>query len=267
MADWNPELYNRFRDYRAEPFNWILHRLPLSDKESIADLGCGTGENTVKLARRCPEGVVTGIDSSPAMLARAQELRRRLPPDLASRISFIQADFRQLESDREYSIIVSNAALQWASDHREVLSHWYRALRPEGRMVVQMPANHHETAQLTLSELARESRWRSTLGDVAVPSHRVSAPEDYREMLAALGFEAIDCYYHIFQHPMESAAAIVEFCRSTTLRPFMERLAPEQQPAFVEEFTHRLEQAYGTSGPLTFNFRRLFLWARRPVRD
>lgn len=163
MADWNPELYNRFRDYRAEPFNWILTRLPLSHKESIVDLGCGTGENTIELARRCAEGVVTGIDSSPAMLARAQELRRRLPPDLASRISFTQADFRQLESDREYSIIFSNAALQWASDHREVLLHWYRALQPEGRIIVQMPANHYETAQLTLSELARESRWRSAM--------------------------------------------------------------------------------------------------------
>ncbi len=267
MTDWNPALYNRFRDYRAEPFHWILERLPLASAESIADLGCGTGENTIELARRCLEGIVRGIDSSPAMLARAEELHRGLPSDLAARVSFTQADFRQLESEREYSVVFSNAALQWTSDHRAVLSRWYRALQPCGRMVVQMPANHHETAQVMLSALARESQWREALGDVAVPSQRVGAPEDYREMLKVIGFDVIDCYYHTFEHPMESPAAVVEFCRSTTLRPFMERIASAQQPAFVEEFTQRLERAYGTRGPLIFNFRRLFLWARRSAHD
>jgi trans-aconitate methyltransferase len=43
MADWNPELYNRFRRYREEPFLAILDRLNLRGDESIIDLGCGSG--------------------------------------------------------------------------------------------------------------------------------------------------------------------------------------------------------------------------------
>jgi trans-aconitate methyltransferase len=37
MADWDPELYNRFRRYRAEPVEHILSRLQLADNELIID--------------------------------------------------------------------------------------------------------------------------------------------------------------------------------------------------------------------------------------
>jgi trans-aconitate 2-methyltransferase len=267
MPDWKPDLYNRFRDYRAAPFYWILERLPLAPDEIIADLGCGSGENTIELARRCPQGHVTGLDSSPAMLERAAELHRQLPAELAARINFLQGDFRVWEATRPYSILFSNAALQWADDHRGVLARWFRALIPNGRLVVQMPANHNETAQLTLSALACEPRWRDALGAVAVPSRRVGTPQEYSAMLATIGFERVDCYYHTFEHPMENPAAIVEFCRSTTLRPFLTRIPASQQPDFIGEFTRRLEDAYATTGALTFFFQRLFLWACRPKHN
>ena len=77
--DWEPELYNRFRRYRAEPFQAILARLQLDPDETIVDLGCGSGENTVELARMAPRGQALGIDSSPAMIARADAAKRALP--------------------------------------------------------------------------------------------------------------------------------------------------------------------------------------------
>src|SRR5258708_8058561 len=74
MADWDPELYNRFRRYRAEPVAHILSRLQLSDDEKIIDLGCGSGENTLELARRSSRGTALGVDGSPAMIEAALEL-------------------------------------------------------------------------------------------------------------------------------------------------------------------------------------------------
>ena len=68
MADWDPELYNRFRRYRAEPVEHILSRLELADNEAIVDLGCGSGEHTIELARRSPHGSARGIDGSPARM-------------------------------------------------------------------------------------------------------------------------------------------------------------------------------------------------------
>src|SRR5579871_6442205 len=92
MSDWNPELYNRFRSYRAEPFRAILARLDLDPAEQIADFGCGSGENTVELARRAPGSRALGIDSSPAMIERANAAKAELAEELAARLEFRLGD-------------------------------------------------------------------------------------------------------------------------------------------------------------------------------
>ena len=264
MADWDPELYRRFGRYRAEPFDHILSRLTLRPDDRIIDFGCGTGENTIALARRVDHGHAIGVDSSPAMITKARDLRANLEPALQARVDFVAGDFANFVAESAYSLVFSNAALQWARDHRTVLARWFAALARDGRLVVQMPSNHHETAQTTLGELAAAPDWRDLLGDLQTPSHVVSSPDDYRTMLAAIGFINVDCYYTTFHHPMAHPAAIVEFCRATAMRPFLDRLPATRHPAFISEFTRRLEAAYATTGPLIFNFRRLFLWAQRP---
>ena len=265
MADWDPELYNRFRRYRAAPFARILARLAPGPDERMIDLGCGAGENTVDLARASAGGRVVGMDSSRAMIDRAIKLRATLDADLIARVSFELGDIGAFEADGAYTIVFSNAALQWVAGHRGVLAACWRALRPGGRLVVQMPANDHETAQLAIHALAAEAAWRAALGAIETPSRRrVRTPEEYSAMLSEIGFVGVDCHYHTFHHPMASPAEIVEWSRATALRPYLDRVGPAHEDEFVAQLTARLEAAYGTRGALTFNFRRLFLWASRP---
>jgi len=268
MSDWDPELYHRFRRYRAEPFEAIMARLePGGVEERIVDLGCGTGENTVELARHFASGTTVGMDSSPAMIDRALKLREGLEPALRERLSFVLGDIREFHARREhsekYSMIFSNAALQWLTEHRVIFTRCFRALVPGGRLVVQVPANDHETAQVTLDAMAHEEPWRARLDGVKPPSASVATPEVYTRMLGEIGFTGIDCYYHTFHHPMDSPAEIVEWCRATVLRRYLDLLEPDERAPLVEALTARLERAYGTRGPLTFNFRRLFIWACR----
>ena len=266
MEDWNPELYNRFRAYRAEPFLEILERLKLGGAERIVDLGCGSGENTLELARRSAGGRVLGLDSSPAMIDAARELLGRSAPELRERVSFTVGDIREFQADGEYTVVFSNAALQWVSGHRGIFTALCRALAPGGRLVVQMPANDRETTQMTILALAGEEPWRAMLAGVSVPSRSVPGPAHYRAMLSGLGFERIDCYYRTFEHPMRSAAEIVEWSRATALRPFLRAIPEAEHPRFLDALASRLSDAYGASGPLVFPFRRLFLWASRPAR-
>ncbi len=266
MEDWNPELYNRFRAYRAEPFLEILERLTLGRAERIVDLGCGSGENTVELALRSPQSRVLGLDSSPSMINAARALLGRSEPALRERVSFIVGDIREFRADGEYTVVFSNAALQWVGGHRGIFTALYRALSPAGRLVVQMPANESETTQMTILALCGEEPWRAMLSGVGVASRSVPGPEHYRAMLSELGFERIDCYYRTFEHPMRSTAEIVEWSRATALRPLLGAIPASEHPRFLDALGARLADAYGTSGPLVFPFRRLFIWAARPAR-
>ena len=264
MTDWDPDLYHRFRGYRAEPVALIMARLPLDRARRIVDLGCGTGEYTVELVQRSVAASALGLDSSAAMIERATALRAGLPGDLQARIAFTLGDFRDFAADREYDVVFSNAAFQWASDHRDLLTRSLRALRPGGRLVVQMPANDRETAQLTIHALAAEPAWRASLGTIRTRSDAtVRAPAEYAAMLSEIGFVDIDCHYHVFRHPMGSPAEVVEWSRATVLRPYLDALAADRRDDFIAELTRRLEDGYGTGGPLVFEFRRIFLWGRR----
>src|SRR5277367_5956479 len=109
MADWDPELYNRFRRYRAEPVGHILSRLKLGDDEKIIDLGCGSGENTLELARRSPDGTALGVDGSLAMIEAARKLLEAEPAQLKRRVSFELLNVPEFRADRAYSLIFSNA--------------------------------------------------------------------------------------------------------------------------------------------------------------
>jgi trans-aconitate 2-methyltransferase len=263
MTDWDPELYNRFRNYRAEPFRTILARLEIDPAERIVDLGCGSGENTVELLRRAARGYALGIDSSPAMIERANAAKDALAPELATRLEFRLGDIGKVQLPARYSLVFSNAALHWISDHRPALEACHNILQAGGKLVVQMPANYEETAQVTLTQLASEPPWRELLGGVRVPSANVGSPDDYARMLDQLGFVDIDCYYQVFAHPMNGPGDVVEWSRATVLRPFLDALAEGRRAEFVARWRGRLDQGYGTTGPLTFNFRRIFLWARR----
>ncbi len=263
MADWDPELYNRFRRYRAEPVNHILARLSLSEDEEIADLGCGSGENALELARRTAHGHVRGIDGSPAMIDAARALLSRQSDDLRQRVSFELGDVAKFAAQREFTLIFSNALFHWIENRRALFAACFTALRPGGRIVVQMPSNESETGKAQLAALAREEPWASLLGGLN-QAFADDPPEHYARMLAEIGYDAIDCYHHTFQHPMDRAADVAEWYRATGLKPFLDRLPADRHEAFLDEYRRRLERAYGTTGRIIFPFRRLFIWACRP---
>jgi trans-aconitate 2-methyltransferase len=264
MADWDPELYNRFRRYRAEPVEHILSRLDLAPDETIVDLGCGSGEHTLELTRRSPQGTARGIDGSPAMVDAARKLADSEPDDLKRRVSFELLDAPKFHGDAAFTLIFSNAAFQWIPDQRALFAACLEALKPNGKIVVQIPANETETAKVELNRLAREDPWRAILSG-RERAFREDPPEHYAAMLSQLGYDRIDCYYLTFHHPMESPAEVVQWYRSTGLRPFMEALPKTRHQEFLRLLTQRLDSAYNTKGPITFNFKRLFIWARKPV--
>jgi len=252
---WNPECYLAFGDQRTRPAIDLLARVPLSDAEQIADLGCGPGNSTRLLVERWPEARVTGVDSAGEMLAKAG----------ASGVpaSWIEADIARWAPDGPLDLIYANAALQWLGDHATLLPRLLGLLRPAGVLAVQMPRNFEAPSHALLRETARHARWANRLsGFLDAPP--VAAPGWYYDLLAPHA-DPLDIWEVEYLHVLDGDDPVLNWTRSTALRPIMQALDKQDFAAFEAAYAARLHEAYPkrADGRTLFPFRRLFMVARR----
>jgi SAM-dependent methyltransferase len=94
----------RNKDYEGEVdlIERILVRHGLDGPRRLLDLGCGTGNHALPLARR--GHAVVGVDRSPAMLARARAKASAAPAACA--VAFHQSDIRELDLGRRFDAVL-----------------------------------------------------------------------------------------------------------------------------------------------------------------
>ncbi|MFK7984844.1 MAG: methyltransferase domain-containing protein [Sandaracinaceae bacterium] len=81
----------------------------------VLELGCAEGANLIPHAYHCPEARFVGVDSSPRMVATAQERASRLGLD---NITFVCADILKLpaEADGPWDFIVCHGVFSWVPE-------------------------------------------------------------------------------------------------------------------------------------------------------
>jgi trans-aconitate 2-methyltransferase len=255
MHDWDTDRYARFLDERTLPGIDLLTRVALAAPRRIVDLGCGPGNSTRLLRERWPEALITGLDSSPAMLAAA----RGTDP----RSEFTLGEIASWQPDAPFDLVYSNAALQWVGDHARLLPRLLSCVAPGGALAVQMPRNHDFLTHALMREVAALPPWRDRLADARPPSP-VEPPEFYYDLLAPQ-CRSLRIWETNYIQAMEGVDAIVEWLRGTGLQPFLARLERDEQPEFLRHYRARLAQAFAprADGKVLLPYPRLFLVAER----
>lgn len=254
MADWSPSTYLKFEDERTRPARDLLAQVPLAAPTTVIDMGCGPGNSTELLAERWPEAHVTGLDSSPAMLAEA---RNRLPA-----ASFAEADATTWTPDPRTDLVFANAIYQWVPEHLTQLPRVSAALPPGGVLAVQMPDNMAEPSHVLMRETAADGPWAAQLANAArQPLPPVGTYYDALKPVAS----RLDIWHTAYNHVLEGPEAIVEWVKSTGLRPFIDPLTPDHREAFLARYVARIAEAYPrtTDGKVLLRFPRLFIVAVR----
>lgn len=256
LDSWNPQQYHRFADERLQPAVDLLARIPLAAPGTVYDLGCGSGKVTPLLAARWPEARITGIDSSPAMLAAA----RQAMPDF----TFLEGDLSDWSAPAPADVLYSNAALQWLGDHDRLFPRLMAQLAPGGVLAVQMPRNHGEPSHQAMLAAAEAGSWRETLRPVLRPSP-VAPPAFYYDLLRPLAAR-LEIWETIYLHELAGENAVAEWTKGTALKPLLDALHGDQRRDFEAAYRARVADAYppAASGRTLFPFRRLFLIAEAP---
>jgi len=268
---WDPDRYLRYADERGRPFLDLLARVGAVDPRVVVDLGCGPGNLTSLLAERWPTAVVTGVDSSAAMIRVASDSASHMTADTtadttaAERLVFHRADLRDwlgAAPPRSVDVLVSNATLQWVPGHLDLLPALVAAVTPGGWLAFQVPGNHDEPSHTLRAELAAQPPYAAHTAGVAAP-HAHDA-RTYLEALRGLGCE-VDAWETTYLHVLRGEDPVFAWISGTGARPTLQALPDDLRPRFEAELKARLRAAYpaGEDG-VVLPFRRVFAVARAP---
>jgi trans-aconitate 2-methyltransferase len=249
--DWNPGTYDRFRGLRLRPALDLLARIGSLPDGPVVDLGCGNGAVAGALRQAFPDRTLTGVDSSPAMLAEAAA--SGLYADL------VEADIGAWTATQPPALIFSNAALHWLDGHDTLMPRLAAMLAPGGVLAVQMPGQYEAPSHALLREIAE--RRHPERFDFATWVAPVAKAEDYARMLLALG--TVDAWETIHVQRLDPARAahpVRRFTEATAMRPFLARLTEAEAARFVTDYEAALAAAYPVEedGSVLFPFRRVF---------
>ena len=228
---WDAADYARHSEAQQQWARELTARLELSGREDILDIGCGDGKVTAELAALVPDGSVTGVDSSKAMLDLASAT---FPAERYANLAFQLRDARALGFTEQFDRIFSNAALHWVLDHRPVLASMFRALRSGGLAVVQMGGRGNAAGVIAImDELMCKATWRNYFEDFIFP-YGFYGPEEYAQWLGEAGFtiRSIKLIGKDMVHADRHGFA--GWVRTTWL-PYTERVPQSLREQFIEE--------------------------------
>jgi len=153
----------------------------LQPGETVLDLGSGGGIDVLLSARRVgATGKAFGLDMTDEMLAIAEENKRKSG---LTNVEFLKGEIENIPlPDNTVDVIVSNCVINLSGDKDRVFEEAFRVLKPGGRFAVsdvvvrgEVPAEIRKNMELWVGCVA------GALSD-----------RDYRQKLAAAGFEGID---------------------------------------------------------------------------
>jgi arsenite methyltransferase len=118
----------------------------LQPGESVLDIGCGAGFDTLIAARQVgPTGHVISVDMTDAMLARAAEGADALNLD---NIDLRQGFAETLPlDDASVDVVISNGVINLTPDKAAVMVEVHRVLKPGGRIQIADIVVHQEVPQ------------------------------------------------------------------------------------------------------------------------
>lgn len=249
--------YEKASSHQKEWGERIIEELALQGTERILDLGCGDGTLTAQLSGLVPNGEVVGIDASQGMIEAAR-------PKQGGNLRFILMDIDNLEFDREFEIVFSNATLHWVKDHRNLLGNVLHVLCPGGVARFNFAGDGNCSF---FFKVVRESmalaRFAKYFEQFTWPWY-MPAVEDYRTLAKDAGFHSAEVWGENADRYFPDTETLIKWVDQPSLVPFMACIAEQDKISFRDFVVGRMiEETRQTDGRCFETFRRINLLAHK----
>jgi trans-aconitate 2-methyltransferase len=249
--DWNPDLYLKYANERTQPSIDLISKInPNIQPKSILDVGCGPGNSSQALLQRWPAAKLTGIDNSANMIEKA---RTSYPHN-----TWIVADAAKYTPNAGYDIVFSSATIQWIPDHADLFKKLFNLINDGGLLAIQVPRFDEMPLSKAIQKVASREKWQeSTRGCLELFTYHDAK---YYYDLISPEYKSVEFWQTDYIHILESQSAILEWIRSTGLKPYLDCLTNEDKPLFENAVLAEIKRDYPLqkNGRALFPFKRLF---------
>jgi trans-aconitate methyltransferase len=241
---WNATLYNEKHSFVAKYGEDVLGWLAPQKDEHILDVGCGTGTLTEKIAET--GAIVTGIDASPEMIAKAKQAYNN--------IEFFVKDATDFSFAEKFDAAFSNATFHWIKDQQRLLQSIYNNLKQRGRLVYEMGAKHNiESIHNAVKKVLIEEGFEANTN---IEVNYFASAGEHAIMLEKIGFTISNIVQ--FDRPTELVGEdgmknwIVQFAQA-----YFENIPREKAEIIIDKAVAILKETNYENGKWYADYKRL----------
>jgi ubiquinone/menaquinone biosynthesis C-methylase UbiE len=252
-AAYERHLVPRFFDRFAAD---LVGGLDLQPGQHLLDVACGTGVVARHAAKQLvPDGKVTAVDRSPAMLA----VGRRTAATAPAPIAFVEADATDLPlADDTVDHVTCQQGLQFFPDRRAALVEMFRVLLPGGHLTVSTCRDlRHQRVYRSLVDVLSRHLGADAARVTASPFALGDAGE-LRRLVTEAGSVEPTVTTRTFQIRFDSSEhLLVAEMSSSPLRVLVERLDRDVRHALLEDLAAVLLPFTDSDRSISFPFQTL----------
>ncbi len=224
---WKGDEYAKNSESQKASAEDFMQQVKFKGTEIILDVGCGDGKITAAMARAVPHGSVIGVDISTSMIQAAKSAFSE-----QRNLSFTVEDAAKVNFERKFDLITSFTVMQWVLEQSQALQCFEKALKPGGRLWIQMPTELPKAMQQALEKTTTSERWKEYFTQFS-PAWRFYQPEEYRALLVKGRFTPTRLDVTTKHERFPSRAVFHGFLKQWF--PYLRPLPAEQKDAFLND--------------------------------
>ena len=137
---------------------WGLQFLNAAPDAKVLDCGCGGGANMKRLLKKCPQGIVKGIDYSPVSVEKSKKVNKAAVAE--GRCDVLCASVAELPFEPEqFDAVTAFETVYFWPELPQCFREVYRVLKPGGIFLICNESN---------GDMDKDEKWTEIIGGMTI---------------------------------------------------------------------------------------------------
>jgi ubiquinone/menaquinone biosynthesis C-methylase UbiE len=215
----------------------LVSVMPIKGTELILDIGTGTGNAAIEIAKSFPNTKIIGIDFSEGMLACARE--KALNAHIKN-IDFIKMDMQEMKfQDNFFDVMNCSFGIFFLEDMVEFLRTITAKLKNQGTLII---TTFHKGTFSPLVELFYDRIQKYGVNNTAPTWEKISTEEKLTELLQTAGLHNIRIVREKIGYHLNNADTWWEIICGAAMKGLVNQIPCDKRDEFKKEHLNDIQQ-------------------------